>query len=284
MRFQKFQALGNDFLIVKEGDLPSDDLSLPELARRACDRHFGVGADGLEVLLDAHPETAADFAIRLFNADGGETPISGNGTRCVAAFLYLNDLWQSPAVRIETRAGTKLVTLKERDESRFVFETEMGTPRLGSHEVPVLLDRPAAIVVRERLMAGSQEIEFTASSMGNPHCSLLVDDFEGIDWHSIGAAIESHPAFPERTNVEFVRIVDREQIEARFWERGVGPTLASGTGACGAAIAAILNEKTGRRVNVLTEAGSLLVEWRTDGTILQTGEARAVIRGEALFL
>jgi len=284
MRFQKFQALGNDFLIVKEGDLPSDDLSLPELARRACDRHFGVGADGLEVLLDAHPETAADFAIRLFNADGGETPISGNGTRCVAAFLYLNDLWQSPAVRIETRAGTKLVTLKERDESRFVFETEMGTPRLGSHEVPVLLDRPLAIVVRERLMAGSQEIEFTASSMGNPHCSLLVDDFEGIDWHSIGAAIESHPAFPERTNVEFVRIVDREQIEARFWERGVGPTLASGTGACGAAIAAILNEKTGRRVNVLTEAGSLLVEWRTDGTILQTGEARAVIRGEALFL
>src|SRR6185503_10456665 len=132
-------------------DLPLRDVSLPDLARRACDRHFGVGADGLELLLDAHPGTSADFSIRLFNADGGETPISGNGTRCVAGFLYLNDLWQSPVVRIATRAGTKLVTLKERDASRFLFETEMGTPRLESHEVPVLLDRPAATVVRERL-------------------------------------------------------------------------------------------------------------------------------------
>ena len=284
MRFQKFQALGNDFLIVRERDLPSSDFSLPDLARHACDRHFGVGADGLELLLDPDPRTPADFAIRLFNADGGETPISGNGTRCVAAFLYLNDLWQEPVVRIATRAGTKLVTLKERQESRFLFETEMGTPRLASHEVPVLLDRPAELVVRQRLLAGSQEVEFTASSMGNPHCSLLVDDFDGIDWHSVGAAIESHPAFPERTNVEFVRIVDRGQIEARFWERGVGPTLASGTGACAAAVAAVLNEKTDRRVTVVTEAGSLLVEWRSDGTVLQTGEVRAVFCGEKLFL
>jgi len=285
MQFQKFQALGNDFLIVKERDLPSSDVSLADLARHACDRHFGVGADGLELLLDAHPESpAADFAIRLFNADGGETPISGNGTRCVAGFLYFNNLWQSPVVRIATLAGTKLVTLKERDASRFLFETEMGTPRLGSHEVPVLLDTPAATVVRERLFAGSREIEFTASSMGNPHCSLLVEDFEALDWHSLGAALESHPAFPERTNVEFVRIVDRGQIEARFWERGVGPTLASGTGACAAAVAAMLNEKTDRRVKVMTEAGSLLVEWRADGTILQTGEVRAVFSGDGLFL
>ena len=283
MRFQKFQAVGNDFLIARESDLPPGDFSLNDLARQACDRHFGAGADGLELLLNAHPGAQADFAIRLFNADGGETPISGNGTRCVAAFLYFNDLWHAPVVRLATGAGIKLVRLKERKDSRFMFETEMGTPRLASQEVPVLLDGPVASVVRQKLMVGGQAIEFTASSMGNPHCTLLVEDFERIDWHALGAAIENHPAFPERTNVEFVRILDRERIEARFWERGVGPTLASGTGACAAAVAAVLNEKTDRRVKVLTEAGEVLVEWRGDGTVLQTGEARPVYRGEGLF-
>ncbi len=283
MQFQKFQAVGNDFVIVRESDLPSGDCDVSHLARRICERHEGPGADGLEILLTDRPTTSADFAIRIFNADGGETPISGNGTRCVAAYLYFNDLWQSPVVRINTGAGTIALTLKERAGTRFLFETEMGEPRLSSVEIPVLLDVPRATVVREKLQIDEDEVEFTACSMGNPHCSILVDQFETVDWHELGSKIEHHAAFPERTNVEFIRVLDRRRIEVRFWERGVGPTLSSGTGSCAAAIASILNEKTDRRVEVLTPGGELVVEWREDGRVVQTGEVVAVYRAELIL-
>jgi diaminopimelate epimerase len=279
MRFYKFQALGNDFLIMRENDLRAVTDDFGAFARVICDRRFGAGADGLEVLSES---SEADFAIRLFNADGGETPISGNGTRCVAAYLYLIENWRKSTLRIATGAGVKGLTLIERDGGRFVFETELGAARLRSAEIPVLLPQPLERVIRQPLEVNGKQIEFTATSMGNPHCSLFVKDFNELDWRALGAALETHPIFPERTNVEFIRVPNRNEIEVRFWERGVGETLASGTGACGAALAAMLNDLTERRVNVLTAAGKLIVEWRADGTVLQTGEACAVYRGEWL--
>ena len=282
MLFHKFQALGNDFLIVRESDLRAVTDDFEASARRICDRHFGAGADGVELLLETPRVADADFEVRLFNADGGETPISGNGTRCVAAYLYLVEKWNKPEVRIATGAGVKTVKPIDRCGNGFVFETEMGAPRFASDEIPVVLPARLERVVRQSLDVDGERVEFTATSMGNPHCSVLVDDFESVDWRATGAKIETHAAFPERTNVEFIRVINRGEIEVRFWERGVGETLASGTGACGAAIAAMINDLTERKVKVNTAAGELTVEWRDDGAVVQTGEARAVYRGEWL--
>ena len=282
MLFHKFQALGNDFLITRERDLRALSPDIEALSQRLCDRHFGAGADGVEMVCEAVNPSEADFAVRLFNADGGETPISGNGTRCVGAWLYYTGIWAAPVVRIATGAGVKVLKLIESEGSRFVFEAEMGVPQLRSSEVPVNLPQPLERVIGQRLEVEGQTIEFTATSMGNPHCSLFVEDFDKLDWRALGKALEVHPAFPDRTNVEFVRVLNRQEIEVRFWERGCGETLASGTGSCGAALASMLNDLTERKVTVKTAAGRLLVEWRADGTVVQTGEACAVYQGEWL--
>jgi len=282
MLFYKFQALGNDFLIVRESALRAVTDDFEAFSKKICDRHFGAGADGVELLLDEPRVAGADFEVRLFNADGGETPISGNGTRCVAAYLYLIEKWDRPEVRIATGAGVKILRPVDRGESGMVFEAEMGAPRFASEEIPVVTPARLDRVVRQELKFDGQKVEFTATSMGNPHCSVFVDDFETVDWRRLGSKIENHAAFPDRTNVEFVRVINHDEIEVRFWERGVGETLASGTGACGAALAAMINELTGRKVKVTTAAGELLVEWRDDGLILQTGAARVVYRGEWL--
>jgi diaminopimelate epimerase len=280
MHFHKFQALGNDFLIIRESEAREIKKEMGSLARALCHRHLGVGADGIELLLEKSSQPGADFEARLFNADGGESPISGNGTRCLAAYLYLFEKWDRPQLAIATGAGIKILKPVERLEKKIVFQTEMGEPRLRSSEIPVNLGFPLERVIGQGLEVDGRRIEFTATSMGNPHCSIFVDDFDEIDWRTLGARIEIHPAFPERTNVEFIRPVDRERIEVRFWERGCGETLASGTGACGAALAAMLNGLTDRKVEVITVYGRLFVEWREDGTVAQTGEARAVFKGE----
>ncbi len=280
MRFEKFEALGNDFIIIRESAISASPCSLSDLALRVCDRHFGIGADGVEVVLESSSSASADFAVRLFNADGGETPISGNGTRCVAAWIFANSLWSRPEVTISTGAGTKKAILKDRSGNTFRFEMDMGRPRLKPSEIPVVVEGPLDQVVGETLQLSDCSIIFSASSMGNPHCSVFVDGFESLDWRQVGAEIETHPCFPERTNVEFIRVLDRNTIEVRFWERGVGATLASGTGACGAAVASILNDLTDRTVRIKTEAGELKVEWREDGLVYQTGEARRVFSGE----
>lgn len=282
MRFYKFQALGNDFLIARENELRKVTGDVENFARQICDRHFGAGADGLELLLDQPKTAGTDFEVRLFNADGGETPISGNGTRCVGAYLYLIENWDKPEVRIATGAGMKILKPVERMENGLVFETEMGTPRFRSREIPLNLPAPLDRVIRHPLTVGDQTVEITATSMGNPHCSIFVDDFDQLDWRRMGAAIETQPAFPDRTNVEFIRVLNRQEIEVRFWERGCGETLASGTGSCGAALASMLNELTERKVKISTAAGELMVEWREDNTVIQTGEARAVFSGEWL--
>ncbi|HKQ80201.1 MAG TPA: diaminopimelate epimerase [Blastocatellia bacterium] len=282
MLFYKFQALGNDFLIVRESALRAITDDFEAFSRQICDRHFGAGADGVELLLEAPSVAGADFEVRLFNADGGETPISGNGTRCVAAYLYLIEKWDRPEFRIATGAGVKVLRPVDGAEPGLVFEAEMGSPRFASEEIPVVTPTRLERVIQQELDVDGRRVEFTATSMGNPHCSVFVDDFESVDWRRLGSKIETHASFPDRTNVEFIRVINRDEIEVRFWERGVGETLASGTGACGAALAAMLNGLTAAKVKVTTAAGELLVEWRDNGMILQTGQARVVYRGEWL--
>ena len=282
MKFHKFQALGNDFLIMRESELRSLTDDFEAFSRRICDRHFGAGADGVELLLDRTGVDGADFEVRLFNSDGGETPISGNGTRCVAAYLYLVEGWDQPRVSIATGAGIKSLRPVERLQDGFLFETDMGVPKLKSAEIPVLLESPSDKVVREKLAVDGRTFEFTSVSMGNPHCSIFVDDFDDIEWRELGAKIEIHQSFPDRTNVEFIRVANRDRIEVRFWERGCGETLSSGTGSCAAAIASMLNGLIENMVTVVTVAGELHIQWLDNGKVLQTGEARAVFKGRWL--
>lgn len=282
MQFHKYQALGNDFIVVRESELKTVSANYSEFARRICDRHLGAGADGMEVILDRKKADDADFEIKLYNADGGETAISGNGTRCVAAYLYVAERWLKPKVKIATGAGVRVLSLIDREGGYCKFKMEMGTPEFSSSRIPVNLDPQQEKVIRQKLNVDGREIEITCSSMGNPHCSIFVDNFETVDWRNLGAAIENHPLFPERTNVEFIRILNRKEIEVRFWERGCGETLSSGTGSCGAALASMLNDFVDRQIKVITALGELEVEWRNDDVIVQTGEARAVYSGELI--
>jgi diaminopimelate epimerase len=217
--------------------------------RKICDRHFGIGADGVEILLE-RAKSGADVEVRLFNADGTETAISGNGTRCVAAYCYLCLSFPSPEIKVATRAGIRTVFIRDRTTDGGRFAMEMGKAVLESEGIPVNLPSPLDRVISQRLEIDGQMVEFTASSMGNPHCTIFVPDFRlltGDRWAP--RSIERHSMFPERTNVEFVRVVSRQEIEARFWERGVrDPGIRHRC--LQRAIASILNDLTDRSVSV----------------------------------
>jgi diaminopimelate epimerase len=281
--FTKAQGAGNDFLIVETG--PEVPLPSADLRRRICDRHYGVGADGILLLTVPSVASEADAELRIFNSDGGEVEISGNGTRCAAAFLvHTGRAGRQLAIR--TGAGLKRLELISRQDHRFVFEMAMGKPELSAPLIPF---RPTDATSGKNvphpiigfdlpLSPGSRKV--TITSMGNPHCSLAVENFDW-DWKALGAEIERHPYFPNRTNVEFYRPLSRHEIEVRFWERGVGHTLSSGTGSCGAALAAILNGLVESPVTVKTMAGDLAVR-RENDEISLTGPAEIICQGEFL--
>jgi diaminopimelate epimerase len=286
MNFVKFHGYGNDYIVCEAGELAGVAAGdVPEFVRRVCDRHYGVGGDGIATLEPATGDDgAADFVLRIFNPDGSEAAMSGNGSRSAASFLYFRGLWREEELRLSTRAGVKLYRLLEQDgRGRYRFAAEIGRPALDSATIPFLTGE-----ARERVIDFPLELEtgevvrLTALQMCNPNACVFVEDFERADWRRVGRAIESHARFPQRTNVEFVRVRDRRTIEVRVYERGVGPTLSSGTGACAAAVAACLNELTDRRVRVEMEGGRLEVEWRDDGEVLLTGEAEVIYRGEWL--
>jgi diaminopimelate epimerase len=295
MRFVKFHGYGNDYLVFEAARLGAVEWSggferfesgepLPEFVRRVCDRHFGAGADGVAVVEPLTNEGEADFRLRIFNPDGGEAAMSGNGSRCAAAYLHFEGLWASDELRFKTRAGVKRYSLRGRPgPGLFRFEAEIGRPRFDSASIPMLTHEPIS-EVRDYTLAlhDGETIEVTALQMCNPNCCAFVADLERVDWRRLGRAIESHPAFPERTNVEFISVVDRRNIEARVWERGAGETLSSGTGACAAAVASMIGGRTDRHVRVSMPGGLLEVLWREDGEVLLTGTAEVVYRGEWL--
>lgn len=262
--FVKAHAYGNDFLLVPESDLTVGDV--PGLARAMCDRHVGVGADGL-ILYTKLPDR---LRMRLYNADGSASEISGNGVRCLAAYALeeglVGDRAGSPrAITIETGAGLKELQLIERNHSRWTFRAEMG--------------RPADIRQLE-LMAAGERVTVVALSVGNPQC-LVLEPLDEHRLHTLGPALERHEAFPERTNVEFVEVQSKNRIRILIWERGVGPTAASGTGACGSAVAAMTYAQVNREVDVESPGGVQKVEWRNEGLYL-TGWAEVLFEGRWL--
>lgn len=281
MQFIKFHGFGNDYIVFEAKRL-AGVASLNEFARRVCERHYGAGADGIAIVSPVE-DAGADFAVRIFNPDGSEAGLSGNGTRCAAAYLYYRELWSKEELRLTTRSGVKLYRLRERvNHGTYWFDSELGQPRFDSASIPMLTDAPRERVMNYPLTVDGESFKVTALSMGNPNCCIFVDDFNALDWRSVGRAIESHSQFPDRTNVIFVRVRDRENIELRIWERGVGETTASGTCSCAAAIAAVVNDKIERRVKVDTPGGRAEILWREDGEVVLTGRADLVYSGEWL--
>ena len=281
MRFTKFHGFGNDYLVF-EGEQLADVADLGAFARRICNRHYGAGGDGIAIVRRA-ADDQADFNVRIFNPDGSEAGMSGNGTRCAAAYLHYHGLWSKEDLRLQTRNGVKRYHLLERPaEGAFLFRSELGQPRLDSVSVPMLTDAPLDRVTDYPLTVDSQTIRVTALQMGNPNCCVFVEDFEEPDWRRLGPLIENHSRFPERTNVIFIRVRDRANIEERIWERGVGETESSGTCSCAAMVASVINDKTDRKVDVHAPGGLIPIEWREDGEVVLTGRADAVYTGEWL--
>lgn len=283
MQFIKFHGFGNDYIVFEEQQLAGVS-SLNEFARRVCDRHYGAGADGITVVRPAANDERADFSVRIFNADGSEAGLSGNGTRCTVAYLYYRGLWSKDELRLQTRSGVKLYSLRERiSDGHYWFESELGQPGFASAMIPMLTDEPRERVMNYPLTVEGVSLSVTALSMGNPNCCIFVQDFDELDWRRLGSALETHQQFPERTNVVFVRVRNRSNIEVRLWERGVGETFSSGTCSCAAAVASALNELTERRVSVHTPGGVIEVEWRAqDNEVVMTGRADVVYSGEWL--
>lgn len=282
MQFIKFQGFGNDYLVFEAESLAGVG-SLNDFARSVCDRHYGAGADGITAVRRAEGGDE-DFSVRIFNADGSEAGLSGNGTRCAVAYLYYQGLWAEEELRLKTRTGVKRYRLRETEgRGHYWFESELGRPGFSSEEIPMLTEGARARVTNYPLAVDGKTISVTALSMGNPNCCVFVDDFDELDWRRAGRLIERHAQFPDRTNVVFVRVLDRGNIEIRLWERGVGETFSSGTCSCAAAVAGAINDKTDRRVNVHTPGGLIEVLWREDDDeVVMTGRADVVYSGEWL--
>jgi diaminopimelate epimerase len=274
INFQKFHGLGNDFIVTRGRGLPR---ALAPLARAIAERHTGVGADGFLVVVPP-ANRKHDARVRFFNADGSEPEMSGNGIRCVGAFLLAEGRRQRE-LALETAAGLKILRLVKSQPGRWVFRVSMGAPILEAGRIPFEAGGAPWPIVNYPLQTAHGEVRVTVSSMGNPHCSIFVESFESLAWPTIGNELELDEHFPNRTNVEFVKVLSRRRIEVRFFERGVGKTQSSGTGACGAVVASILNGFTDRRVTVSTLAGKLEVEWPENGQVALTGPVERIAHG-----
>jgi len=275
--FSKFHGFGNDYIVFDRSGAKGA-ATLPELAIRMCDRHTGAGSDGLAVLerLDGR---AADYSCEIVNPDGSFASFSGNGTRCAVAHLYHSSTWTDETLRLRTRSGVKVYKLLEQVGTEFRFDAEIGVPKFESEQIPIAIDPPRQAVVNEPIALAGGQYTFSAVNVGNPVAAIFMDSFD-IDWRQIGRELEKHKLFPERTNVVFVTVRDRENIDVRIWERGAGETAASGTCATAAAVLSAFLLKTGRDVHVHSPGGTTDVVWRDDNQIVITGSAQLAFTGE----
>jgi diaminopimelate epimerase len=280
MKFTKMHGIGNDFVMV-EAFHPKDAPLLVEAKERSvflCDRKFGVGADGVIVVL---PSKEAQFEMRMFNPDGSEAEMCGNGIRCFAKYVYDNDLSQDSTLSIKTGAGILATDATVVDGRVASVKVDMGKAVLDRALIPVDLgDGGCGPVVSQSLRVLGQEYNITTVSMGNPHCVVFVDDVANIPLTVLGPSFEKHKAFPKRINTEFVQILSKSEVRMRVWERGAAETLACGTGACATAVASALNQHTGRDVLVHLAGGDLQISWKMDGRVEMTGPAETVFQGE----
>jgi diaminopimelate epimerase len=274
--FTKMEGLGNDFIMMDDMDGALGKMGYPALAKKLCDRRFGVGADGIILAL---PSASCDIGFRIFNSDGSEAEMCGNGMRCFAAFVNARGILSKPRFRVETKAGTIVPeVIEEMKDGVTQVCVDMGEPVLTPRNIPFDVDGERAVSVP--LAADGREYAVTAVSMGNPHAIIVVDRLTGDEPALYGPAIETHPLFPAKTNVEFVEIVSPSEVTMRVWERGAGETLACGTGACATAVATHLLGLTGREVTVGLRGGSLSIVWNeSDNHILKTGPATVVFEG-----
>ena len=280
MKFFKVHSLGNDFLIIDESEVKHlPDVSI--LAERICDRHTGVGADGL-LFISVKDKAKGRVKFRIFNADGTEAEISGNGLRCAAAYLYHQKKIDSPQIGFLTTAGHRDSKLLEREKNLFHIRVGMGLPRMRSKDIPFDDGSTHDKIIDYPLSINQKIYPITALSLGNPHCAIFVDRFPArIEWHQIGREIEYPPFFPNRTNIEFIRVLSRDVIDVLFWERGVGETLSSGSGSCAATVASILKNLTDKKVQVRTSMGYVTVEWVIK-KVYQSGPAEVILKGNFL--
>ncbi len=280
MKIAKVHSLGNDFLILEEEEVKSS-IDKGALARRICERHTGIGGDGL-LLISIKDKDKGEVNFRIFNADGTEAEISGNGLRCAAAYLYYRKKIKPLRILFSTTVGKRECVPIERNDNLFEIKIDMGIPKLNSKDIPFDDGSTHGTIIDYPLSIQKKVYAITLVSMGNPHCGIFVDRFPSrIEWHQLGYEIEFHPFFPNRINIEFIRVLNRQEIEVLFWERGVGETLSSGSGACAAAVASILKDKTDKKVNVRTSTGNLTVEWDSE-KVFQTGPAAIVFEGTYL--
>lgn len=280
MKFTKAQSLGNDFLIIeleKGGGIPD----INGFARKICHRHTGVGADGLiTVSVEDSRTPLANF--RIFNADGSEAEISGNGLRCAAAYFFAGGHLSDPKIVFRMVAGDRECEIIELEGRSARIRVGMGRPGLAAEDIPFVDGSRHEKIIDYPLSLGGRTYLVTLVSMGNPHCAVFVESFPSrSEWLEIGRDLQVHPFFPNRVNVEFVRVLDRREIEVRFFERGVGETMASGSGSAAAVVAAILKNLTDRTVSVRTPMGSVLVEWEKDD-VFQSAPAELIFEGTLL--
>ena len=275
MRFAKAHGLGNDFVLVEKSSCPPD---AAPWARRLCDRHEGIGGDGVLV----YAVEPGRVRMRLINADGSDAEISGNGVRCLAAWAVSRGLVPLRHV-VETTPGPRPVVVEPLDAGHYRVATDLGPAILDSQAIPVSLDPPRDRVIDHPLVAAGEKVRVTATSLGNPHCAVFMDTSpDDTRLARLGPALEAHPFFPRKTNVEFVSVLSRNEIRVRFWERGVGPTRASGTGAASAAVAAIIKGLADRKLRVVCDGGVLEVEWPEGGNVQQVGVVEVLFEGEWL--
>ncbi len=277
MRFTKMHGIGNDYIFVNCFEEVVDDPSRYALVMSK--PHFGVGADGL-VLIE--PSETADFGMRIFNADGSEAEMCGNASRCIAKYVYERGMTNKTELTLATKAGIRQLKLFLTGDTVSRVQVDMGSPELNPRNMPV--DLPGEIVLRHRLSIMGQNWFVTCVNMGNPHCVIVVNDPETIDLNTLGPMFENHPIFPRRTNVEFVRVIRRDVLQMRVWERGAGETLACGTGASAALVAAVLSGLADRTVQVKLTGGNLELSWNADNNhVYQCGPAEYVFDGDWLL-
>ena len=274
LQFTKMQGLGNDYVYVDCTKKKLENAS--EVAVKVSDRHFGIGSDGL-ILINA--SSVADFEMEMYNADGSRGEMCGNGIRCVAKYVYDYGLTDQTHISVETLGGIKYLDLTVKEGRVRQVRVDMGRPMLCPSEIPVIANGES--VIDMPIEVDGTEYRMTAVGMGNPHTVVFVEDVDGLEIEQIGPKFEHHPCFPNRVNTEFVKVLDRNTVKMRVWERGSGETLACGTGACAVAVACILNGLTENKVTVQLLGGDLLIEWdREADKVYMTGPAEVVFDGE----
>ena len=278
MKFTKMHGAGNDYVYV---DCFKETVDNPaETAIKVSNRNFGIGSDGLILIM---PTDKADVRMRMFNSDGSESEMCGNGIRCVAKYAYDHGIVAKTEITAETGAGILTLQLFPNAENKVErVRVNMGPPRLSREEIP-MNGTPVAQVVAEELTVLDKTFKITCVSMGNPHCIIYVDDVDNFPVATYGPLIENHQLFPRRTNVEFIQIISRTEVKQRTWERGAGETLACGTGASAVCVAGVLNNLTDRKILNHLAGGDLELEWVENGPVFMTGPATEVFSGEIVF-